>query len=129
MERILWTIFESIYFFNKAIRDADFINNFNSFNFFQSTKKELILSLMIIKNISFSISILPIILVFIISMFTGAKIRTMWMSTFYLFFGLFIFYFSTNKIKMKKILNFFYIFGFIFCYHQQHISIFLSQMI
>ena len=64
----------------------------------------------------FSISFLPILLVFIVSLITGAKIRTMWMSTFYLFFGLFSIYYLQNKINLKKINNFIYIFIFIFIF-------------
>ena len=37
----------------------------------------------------FAITFLPIILVLFTSLFTGAKIRTMWMTPFYLFFGVF----------------------------------------
>ena len=124
-----------LYAFDRAnLNGKDFMDHFlNPFIFLIKQSGMLILSIILIVSIFsinkkrinfklndnkkiflFSISILPIILVFIISMFTGAKIRTMWMSTFYLFFGLFIFYFSTNEIKMKKIHKFFYIFFFIF---------------
>ena len=61
-----------------------------------------------------SISIIPFILVFIISMITGAKIRTMWMSSFYLFNGLVLIYFLRKKIELKKIKNFLIIIIFIF---------------
>ena len=46
-----------------------------------------------------AINILPIILMFLTSVVTGSKIRTMWMTPFYLFFGtLFIYLFqSSNK--------------------------------
>ena len=37
----------------------------------------------------FVITFLPIILILFTSFFTGAKIRTMWMTPFYLFFGVF----------------------------------------
>ena len=36
-----------------------------------------------------SINLIPILLMFITSILTGAKIRTMWMTPFYLFFGTF----------------------------------------
>ena len=61
-----------------------------------------------------SITLMPIILVLIVSLISGAKIRTMWMSTFYLFFGLFFFYFFKKKIDLKKINNFIYLFAFLF---------------
>ena len=57
---------------------------------------------------------MPIILVLIVSLISGAKIRTMWMSTFYLFFGLLFFYFFKKKIDLKKINNFIYLFAFLF---------------
>ena len=40
-----------------------------------------------------SIGLLPLVLVILVALLTGAKIRTMWMSTFYLFSGLLIFYY------------------------------------
>ena len=46
------------------------------------------------KNLLFliSINILPIFLMLLTSMITGSKIRTMWMTPFYLFFGTLIIY-------------------------------------
>ena len=51
---------------------------------------------------------------FFISLLMGVKIRTMWMTPFYLFFGLLITYVYKNQIKSKKINNF--IIGFIFLF-------------
>ena len=62
----------------------------------------------------FIINILPIAMIFLVSLLSGAKIRTMWMSTFYLSFGIFVIYLFENKINMKKIKNFIYTFLFIF---------------
>ena len=62
----------------------------------------------------FCATILPIIIVFGVSILTGAKIRTMWMSSFYLFFGVFFFYHFKDLVDLKKIKNFVYIFLFIF---------------
>ena len=62
----------------------------------------------------FSISLLPIIIVFFVSLVSGAQIRTMWMSTFYLFFGVLFFYFFKNIINLSKIKNFLYITSFFF---------------
>ena len=60
------------------------------------------------------INIIPIILILATSVFTGAKIRTMWMTPFYLFFGtLFLFIFK-NSLDLKKIKKFYYIFIFFF---------------
>ena len=77
----------------------------NNFNLKMYKKKKIFL---------FSISILPIIIVFFISLISGAKIRTMWMSTFYLFFSLFFLYYFKNKIDLKKINTFIYSSVFIF---------------
>ena len=61
-----------------------------------------------------SINILPIILIFVTSFITGSKIRTMWMTPFYLFFGLLFIYLFQSQINLKKINNFFYSFLFLF---------------
>ena len=60
------------------------------------------------------ITIIPILLMFVTSLLSGAKIRTMWMTPFYLFFGtLFLFIFK-NFIDFKKIKRFYYTFLFLF---------------
>jgi hypothetical protein len=46
----------------------------------------------------------------------GVKIRTMWMTPFYLFFGVLIVYIFQSKIDLKKLNNFYYIFGFLFIF-------------
>ena len=61
-----------------------------------------------------SINILPIFLIFITSALTGSKIRTMWMTPFYLFFGLLFVYFLKSQINLKKINSFLYGFLFLF---------------
>jgi 4-amino-4-deoxy-L-arabinose transferase-like glycosyltransferase len=58
------------------------------------------------------INLLPILLMLLTSMITGSRIRTMWMTPFYLFFGVFAVYLFKNQINLKK-LNFF-LYGFIF---------------
>ena len=61
-----------------------------------------------------SINLIPIFLMFFTSIITGAKIRTMWMTPFYLFFGtLFLFVFK-RYIDLKKIKKFLVIFLFFF---------------
>ena len=61
-----------------------------------------------------SINLIPIVLVIITSIISGAKIRTMWMTPFYLFFGtLFIEIFRKN-IDLKKINRFYKICLFLF---------------
>ena len=49
------------------------------------------------------ITILPIIFILLVSLISGARIRTMWMSSFYLFFGILFFYFLKELINLKKI--------------------------
>ena len=61
-----------------------------------------------------SITILPIILMFLTSLITGARIRTMGMAPFYLFLGVFFVYIFQSKIYLLKLKNFFMIFLFIF---------------
>ena len=61
-----------------------------------------------------SINLIPIILILFTSIVSGAKIRTMWMTPFYLFFGtLFIVIFRKN-IDLKKIRKFLIFFLFLF---------------
>ncbi len=60
------------------------------------------------------INIMPIFLMFISSVILGSKIRTMWMTPFYLFFGLFFVYLFQLQINLKKINSFLYGFLFLF---------------
>ena len=61
-----------------------------------------------------SINILPIILMFLTSLVLGSKIRTMWMTPFYLFFGTLFVYLIQAQINLKKLKNF--MTGFIFLF-------------
>ena len=61
-----------------------------------------------------AINILPIILMFLTSVVTGSKIRTMWMTPFYLFFGTFVIYLFKAQINIKKLKPF--VFGFTFLF-------------
>jgi len=56
------------------------------------------------------INFVPIILMFLTSMFMGVKIRTMWMTPFYLFVGVMIVYVFQKKINLKKMKYFLSIF-------------------
>ena len=60
------------------------------------------------------INLVPIILMLITSVVTGSKIRTMWMTPFYLFFGVFFVYLFKPQINLKKINSF--LFGFLFLF-------------
>ena len=62
----------------------------------------------------FFINILPIFLILITSLIIGFKIRTMWMTPFYLFFGVFFVYLFQSQIDLKKINSFLYSFLFLF---------------
>jgi 4-amino-4-deoxy-L-arabinose transferase-like glycosyltransferase len=85
----------------------------------------LILSWLLVKKIKFNlnfkdkkllflltINILPFVLMFLTSLITGSKIRTMWMTPFYLFFGSLFVYLFQAQINIKKLKNF--TLGFIF---------------
>ena len=61
-----------------------------------------------------SIAILPIALIFFTSVIMGAKIRTMWMTPFYLFIGTFFIYLFQNYIDINKLKSFNFIFIFLF---------------
>ena len=61
-----------------------------------------------------SINLIPILLILITSILTGANIRTMWMTPFYLFFGTLFLYLLKQKIELKKIKKFYYVFLFFF---------------
>ena len=61
-----------------------------------------------------SVNILPIILMFLTSVITGSKIRTMWMTPFYLFFGVLFVYIFQSQINIKKINSF--LIGFLFLF-------------
>ena len=67
-----------------------------------------------------AVNLLPIILIFLTSFIMGSKIRTMWMTPFYLFFGTFIVYLFNEQINIKKLKPF--IFGVMFFF-------FLSPML
>ena len=60
------------------------------------------------------INIVPFFLVFITSLLTGSKIRTMWMTPFYLFLGLLVVFIFQKNINLKKLDNFLIIFVFLF---------------
>ena len=68
------------------------------------------------KNLLFliSINILPIFLMLLTSMITGSKIRTMWMTPFYLFFGTLIIYVFQKEISKINFKKFFVAFVFLF---------------
>ncbi len=62
------------------------------------------------------INIVPVALVLATSIFFGSKIRTMWMTPFYLFIGLFVIYIFKNQLNLKKISNFLICFIFLFIF-------------
>ena len=60
------------------------------------------------------INLIPILLILTTSIITGAKIRTMWMTPFYLFLGVLLFEVFRKNIDLKKVNRFIYIFLFFF---------------
>ena len=60
------------------------------------------------------INLAPIVLVFMTALITGSKIRTMWMTPFYLFFGTLFIYLLKTQINIKKLNSF--LIGFIFLF-------------
>ncbi len=60
------------------------------------------------------INFVPIVLVFMTALITGSKIRTMWMTPFYLFFGTLFIYILKSQINFRKINSF--LIGFIFLF-------------
>ena len=61
-----------------------------------------------------TISFLPIFLFLLTSVVTGANIRTMWMTPFYLFIGTLFFEIQRKYIDLKKVNKFYYVFSFFF---------------
>jgi len=62
------------------------------------------------------INIVPIFGIFLTSMIMGVKIRTMWMTPFYLFFGILIVYIFQNQINLNKLKSFVSIFLILFIF-------------
>ena len=60
------------------------------------------------------ITIAPIFFMLLTSMIMGAKIRTMWMTPFYLFFGVLFIYVFQKKIVINNLKKFFLLFVFLF---------------
>ena len=60
------------------------------------------------------INFLPIFLMLVTSIITGSRIRTMWMTPFYLFFGVLFVYLFQSQINIKKLNSFLYGFLFLF---------------
>ncbi len=60
----------------------------------------------------FFITIFPIFFMLLTSIAMGSKIRTMWMTPFYLFLGLFLIYLFQHQINLKNIKRFIFVFLF-----------------
>ena len=63
-----------------------------------------------------AINILPLALVFLTSMIMGVKIRTMWMTPFYLFFGVLVIYIFQSQINLNKLKGFTIVFLILFIF-------------
>ncbi len=57
-----------------------------------------------------AINLMPIVLMTITSLISGAKIRTMWMTPFYLYWGVMLVYLFQKNINLLNLRNFFYMF-------------------
>ena len=68
------------------------------------------------KNLLFLlvINLLPIFLILLTSVIMGSKIRTMWMTPFYLYFGVLFIYVLKSQINIRKINSF--LLGFLFLF-------------
>ncbi len=64
----------------------------------------------------FSINIIPIASIFLTSMIMGVKIRTMWMTPFYLFLGILVIYIFQSQINLKRLKGFTILFLFLFIF-------------
>ena len=62
------------------------------------------------------INIVPILLMFLTSMIMGVKIRTMWMTPFYLFFGVLLIYVFQSQINLNKLKSFTTVFLILFIF-------------
>ena len=63
-----------------------------------------------------AINIVPIAFVFLTSMIMGVKIRTMWMTPFYLFFGVLVIYIFQSQINLNKLKGFTSVFIVLFIF-------------
>ena len=63
-----------------------------------------------------TINIVPLIFIFLTSLVMGVKIRTMWMTPFYLFSGVLFVYIFQNKIVLNKLKYFFSVFLILFIF-------------
>ncbi len=57
-----------------------------------------------------SVNFIPVFLILITSLLTGAEIRTMWMTPFYLFFGTLFILILKKSIDLKKVKKFYFVF-------------------
>ena len=62
----------------------------------------------------FFINFVPIILIALTSLLTGSEIKTMWLTPFYLYFGIFFIYLFKRYINIKNLKSFFISFLFFF---------------
>ena len=77
---------------------------------FQINFKDVKLLFLIIINIA------PLVLIFFTSMILGVKIRTMWMTPFYLFFGILVIYIFQSQINLNKLKSFITVFIILFIF-------------
>ena len=64
------------------------------------------------------INVVPLLLIFLTSFFLGARIKTMWMTPFYLFIGVMCVYIFKNNIQAERFKYFLNVFLFLFILSQ-----------
>ena len=82
--------------------------------YFLIDKKKINFSKLKANHFLLSINLIPIILILLTSVLTGAKIRTMWLTPFYLFIGVLIVYLFQLVLLKKNYNKFFIMFCFFF---------------
>ena len=63
-----------------------------------------------------SITVAPVVLMLLTSLIMGVKIRTMWMTPFYLFFGVLVIYIFQSQINLNKLKGFTTVFLILFIF-------------
>ena len=104
-----------IYPFTFSLKQALILVPFFLMTFFIITKFKFKINLRDRKLVFLLFTTLvPVLLILATSMIMGVKIRTMWMTPFYLFFGVLLLYLLKNKINLKRLKSFSTVFLILF---------------
>ncbi len=105
------------------IKQAGILTPFLLMSFFLFKKFKLKINIKDEKFIFlFFTIIIPVLFIFLTSLIMGIKIRTMWMTPFYLFFGVFIVYIFQKNIDFLNLKKFYSIFLFFFYFVPRSLS-------